>query len=115
LGALADNGGPTRTMLPSTASPVVNAGSNAMVPAELSNDQRGVGYGRVSGGTVDIGAVERDDAAPTVAAVTFAYLTGPQALRYTFSENVSASLAVADLTLKNLTSGTTVAGPSISL
>jgi CSLREA domain-containing protein len=55
LGALADNGGPTFTHLPQAGSPVINAGSNAAA-ASLTTDQRG--FGRIAGGTVDIGAVE---------------------------------------------------------
>ena len=52
LGPLADNGGPTQTMLPAAGSPVINAGtSNA-----LATDQRGAP--RTSGGGTDIGAVE---------------------------------------------------------
>ncbi|MFN3255887.1 MAG: choice-of-anchor Q domain-containing protein [Ilumatobacter sp.] len=55
LAALADNGGPTLTMLPSPASPAVDAGD----PAEASTapDQRG--FDRIVGGRVDMGAVER--------------------------------------------------------
>lgn len=52
LGALADNGGPTRTQLPATGSPVVDKG----VANGLATDQRGLA--RVSGGGTDIGSVE---------------------------------------------------------
>src|SRR5207302_1196712 len=55
LGALADNGGTTQTILPAIDSPLVNAGSN---PAGLVFDQRGSPYGRTRSGGVDIGAVE---------------------------------------------------------
>jgi hypothetical protein len=93
LGALADNGGPTKTMLPAGGSPLLDAGSNALIPAGLTKDQRGPGYVRTFNATVDIGAVEavplgtpEADAAPadvtTLGAtthtftVTFSDLTG---------------------------------------
>ncbi|HEY1737152.1 MAG TPA: right-handed parallel beta-helix repeat-containing protein [Acidimicrobiia bacterium] len=53
LGALADNGGPTRTMLPAASSPLVNA----VVGTCLALDQRGVA--RPRGPACDIGSVER--------------------------------------------------------
>ena len=57
LAALANNGGPTQTMALLAGSPAINAGSNALVAA-LPNDQRGAGFSRIAGGTVDIGAFE---------------------------------------------------------
>lgn len=57
LNDLADNGGPTLTMLPANDSPVVNAGD----PGNCSNDTNGVDqrrYARVIGNKCDIGAVE---------------------------------------------------------
>jgi hypothetical protein len=55
---LADNGGPTWTMMPRRSSPAVDAGSNALCPA---TDQRGVARPRDAGGGLvcDMGAVER--------------------------------------------------------
>ncbi|CAN5392064.1 hypothetical protein BH11PLA2_BH11PLA2_23420 [soil metagenome] len=55
LGPLANNGGPTLTMLPAVTSPVVNKGSNLF---GITLDQRGTGFPRVNGSTIDIGAVE---------------------------------------------------------
>ncbi|MBI2214834.1 MAG: right-handed parallel beta-helix repeat-containing protein [Acidobacteria bacterium] len=55
LGPLANNGGPTATHLPASASPVVNAGDPAFAPPPAV-DQRGLA--RVVGGTIDMGAVE---------------------------------------------------------
>ena len=56
LGPLADNGGPTWTMLPLPGSPAIDAGiDTGSLPA---TDQRGPGFYRISGGIVDIGAVE---------------------------------------------------------
>jgi hypothetical protein len=56
LGKLANNGGPTQTLLPLSGSPAINHGSNALVPQGLTTDQRGLP--RIVGGVVDIGAVE---------------------------------------------------------
>ena len=53
LVALANNGGPTQTMLPLGDSPVIDAGDDANCPA---TDQRGVN--RPQGAHCDIGAVE---------------------------------------------------------
>jgi hypothetical protein len=61
LGALANNGGPTRTMLPAATSPAIDAGGNIF---HLATDQRGdprtvdLGPPDATDGT-DIGAVER--------------------------------------------------------
>ena len=57
LGPLADNGGTTNTRALLAGSPAIDAGSNA-VAAGLTTDQRGTGFARVVGGTVDIGAYE---------------------------------------------------------
>ncbi|MBX7106635.1 MAG: hypothetical protein K1X57_21350, partial [Gemmataceae bacterium] len=54
LGPLANNGGPTQTMLPAIDSPLLDQGVN---PASLTLDQRGTGFPRVIG-LIDIGAVE---------------------------------------------------------
>ena len=59
LGALADNGGLTKTMLPLAGSPLIDAGGST-VPTFPGNqfDQRGSGFARLSGPALDIGAVE---------------------------------------------------------
>jgi hypothetical protein len=59
LGALADNGGSTLTMLPLEGSPLIDAGP-AVIPSFAGNefDQRGPGFPRVVGTRGDIGAVE---------------------------------------------------------
>jgi hypothetical protein len=56
LAALGDYGGPTPTMALLAGSPALDAGSNALVPAGLTTDQRG--FARISGAAVDIGAYE---------------------------------------------------------
>jgi len=54
LGTLADNGGPTDTLLPAAGSPLVDTGDTANCSA---TDQRGVP--RPQGSACDVGAVER--------------------------------------------------------
>ena len=58
LGSLANNGGPTLTYALLAGSPAIDAGNNTIVPAGTTTDQRGTGFDRISGGTVDIGAFE---------------------------------------------------------
>jgi predicted outer membrane repeat protein len=58
LGPLANNGGPTRTHLPRAGSPLIDAGSNDLIPFGVTTDQRGVSFPRVVNGVVDIGSVE---------------------------------------------------------
>ncbi len=62
LGQLADNGGPTQTIALEFGSPAVGAGSVALAAdptgQPLPFDQRGTGFPRVVGGTVNIGAVQ---------------------------------------------------------
>ncbi len=55
LGPLAYNGGPTQTMALLFDSPAINAADNSGAPLF---DQRGPGFGRISGGAIDIGAFE---------------------------------------------------------
>jgi hypothetical protein len=57
LGPLQNNGGPTQTMALLPGSPALDAGSNALLPAGLTTDQRG--FARISGAAVDIGAYEK--------------------------------------------------------
>jgi hypothetical protein len=62
LGPLQFNGGPTPTMALLPDSPALNTGLNAFVAT--NTDQRGPGFPRVYGGTVDIGAFELQDSPP---------------------------------------------------
>ena len=70
LGTLLDNGGTTLSLSPLDASPLIDAGSNSVIPADvfdLDGDGNttellpidGRGGLRIVGGTVDIGAVEQ--------------------------------------------------------
>jgi hypothetical protein len=56
LGPLRNNGGPTLTHALLAGSPAINAGDNAF--AIGPTDQRGTGFARIVGGTVDIGSFE---------------------------------------------------------
>ena len=63
LGTLADNGGQTQTIALLSNSPAIDKGSNALAvdPSTgqpLSTDQRGPGFPRIVGGTVNIGDFE---------------------------------------------------------
>jgi hypothetical protein len=75
LGALADNGGPTKTMAPLTGSPAIDAGPDPVASLTGNgSDQRGTPWVRVYNGTSDIGAVEvqPDPNAPTTTTSTTA-------------------------------------------
>jgi uncharacterized protein (DUF2141 family) len=56
LGSLANNEGPTETLLPLAGSPAINKGSNTLIASGTTTDQRGLP--RIYNSTVDIGAVE---------------------------------------------------------
>jgi hypothetical protein len=90
LTALANNGGPTNTHALNTGSPAINAGNNCVTssscgtnnpPASLATDQRGTGFSRNIGGTVDIGAFEFAPPAtsPAVTTPTSANVTATSA------------------------------------
>ena len=56
LAPLGNYGGPTQTMALLPGSPAIDAGNNALIPASVTADQRGLN--RIVSGTVDIGAFE---------------------------------------------------------
>ena len=56
LNPLANNSGPTLSLLPQAGSPVIDTGNTALVPPDILTDQRG--YVRIVGGAVDIGSIE---------------------------------------------------------
>ena len=68
LGPLGNNGGfqtgapsllqTIETQYPQAGSPAINADLNSIVPIRFIFDQRGEGFPRIVGGTVDAGAVE---------------------------------------------------------
>jgi len=98
VGALQNNGGLTRTLaILSPLSPAVNAGSNALIEgtgnaADGVTDQRGPGFNRIIGATVDIGAYEYQ---PPAVKVTIAASPNPSVLgaAATFTASV-AGIAV---------------------
>jgi predicted outer membrane repeat protein len=57
LGPLANNGGPTLTMLPAAGSCAINAGLSSP-PSTIATDQRGEAFLRKAGAASDIGAIE---------------------------------------------------------
>ncbi len=61
LNPLSDNGGPTRTHALQPDSPAIDAGTAGLLVPDF--DQRGVGFPRIVGGILDMGAFElrRDD------------------------------------------------------
>ncbi len=58
IGPLVDNGGPTQTHALVAGSSAIDKGNNGLIPAGVTTDQRGNGFPRIVGTTVDIGAVE---------------------------------------------------------
>jgi hypothetical protein len=68
LAPLGEYGGPTQTMALLPGSPAIDAGSNALVPAGVTTDERGTGFARVVNGVVDIGAFESSGFTVAVAA-----------------------------------------------
>ncbi len=107
LGALANNGGLTQTMLPLAGSPAIDHGLNAYIPAGITTDQRGLA--RIANGTVDIGAVEVQSGVvlPTVSIV---------ATDATATEPVSSSTAATDTGLYTITrTGATTAALVVNL
>jgi hypothetical protein len=118
LGPLADNGGATRTHALHLSSPAIDGGSNALaVDAQgkpLTTDQRGAGFNRVVGTAVEIGAWEAQTRAPDVLQSTFHFATLPMTLRVAFNSNVSGSLDLGDILVRNLTTQTTVNPTSLA-
>ena len=68
VAALANNGGPSKTMALQPGSLAVDAGNNTLIPGGVSFDQRGTGFIRIFNGTVDIGAYESQSAIAAVSA-----------------------------------------------
>ena len=129
LGILANNGGPTQTMLPATNSAAVNAGDPVNLPIDIFDvdgdantdealplDQRG--FPRLVGIKFDIGAVETNYAitatagTPQSAAVNTAFATALQAT-VTESGNPQNSVSVTFTAPASGASGT-FPGPSVT-
>jgi predicted outer membrane repeat protein len=107
LGPLADNGGPTRTRHPAYGSPLIDAGSNALVAPDVITDQRGDGFVRIAEASVDIGAVELQPVTAVInqsAAQPDPTPTGPIRFTVAFSAPVTGFTA-SDLDLTGSTAG----------
>jgi hypothetical protein len=91
LGPLADNGGPTLTHALLPGSPALDAGSPNPIPG-LDFDQRGPGFPRRSGVTVDIGAFEFQVAAAPPGFIHIESLAAGVLLRLQGAPNESLSL-----------------------
>jgi hypothetical protein len=100
LGALANNGGPTKTRLPAPASPALDAGDDCVtnnscaqpLPAALTTDQRGYNRSVDSGdagvvATVDIGAIEANYVITATAGTPQSAVVGT-----TFATNLQATV-----------------------
>ncbi len=64
LGPLQDNGGPTFTHALLAGSKAIDAGSNDALPPDTVYEQRGPGFPRILGNTVDLGAFEAESICP---------------------------------------------------
>ncbi len=113
LSPLTDNGGPTQTHALLFDSPAFDAGSNALAVDEngvpLTTDQRGPGFDRILGDSVDIGAFEFDPSSVSDAPVVLntvrdegGVLRRPDLLS-TFSVSLDADVNIEtnDLTVFN--------------
>lgn len=91
---LKDNGGPTKTIALVVANgTAVNAGDNTLLSAGMTTDQRGSGYPRVQGGTVDIGAFE-SGFVPNQAPINT--IPGAQTMAEDTTLTLNGTLSVAD-------------------
>ena len=103
LGALADNGGPTQTMLPQTDSPLIDAIPPASCQVDV--DQRGVSRPQMKG--CDIGSVEvRGASLDVTKVVTGTAGNSVPANGYSFAVSCSDG-TTATLTVANATNGGT--------
>jgi hypothetical protein len=103
LGTLGNYGGPTQTIPLLPGSPAINAGSIALAVDPqgnpLATDQRGVGYPRFIGGSVDIGAYELGGLTPTVTITDPGGTYNRSPFPATATVNGSATLENVGLTL----------------
>ena len=101
---LADNGGPVKTHALVGGSLAINAGNNSVIPADSADldgdsnsteslpfDQRGNGFLRVLGGTVDIGAIESTPRPSVTVAISPASVAeaGSESLVFTFTRDTT--------------------------
>ncbi len=120
LGALADNGGPTQTIALLAGSLAINNGKNSLaVDANgnaLATDQRGPGYVRIFGVTVDIGAFELQPVNPVPSLTSISPNTIQAGQAGPITLTVSGSSFVSDSVVDwNGTALATTFGSSTSL
>jgi hypothetical protein len=75
LSPLANNGGPTQTLMPTSGSPAIGSGNVSLAvdsyfSTPLTSDQRGPNYVRVINGSVDVGAVQSNSGAAAALALS---------------------------------------------
>jgi hypothetical protein len=83
LAALASNGGPTQTMAITFNSPAFNKGTNVLVPAGVTTDQRGPGFARIPNTNVDIGAFAVQLVLANIESSAVSYTIGTMAVNIT--------------------------------
>jgi hypothetical protein len=105
LGPLADNGGPTPTMLPLPGSPAIDAGDSKFASA---TDQRG--QPRISGASVDLGAVE----VPGPPFFTTFVFTNTAQIQLQFRATAGLSYTVLTTTILSQTNWT-ILGPATEI
>jgi hypothetical protein len=99
LNSLGDNGGPTQTMALQSNSPAIDAGSDSAAgAANLTTDQRGPGFPRKLGSSVDIGAFELQRVAIPI--------ISPLGGAYRDSVQVSITSTTASTTVRYTLNGT---------
>ena len=124
LSPLASNGGPTQTMAIAFTSPALNGGDTTIATrAGLTDDQRGAGFPRVAGTSVDIGAYEAQDSTPPTAVLTppndvFLVSDITTTITITYSDTGSgiapASLGVGNITVSHGSTTAAVSAISVS-
>ncbi|MDB9423452.1 Calx-beta domain-containing protein, partial [Microcystis aeruginosa CS-564/01] len=121
LGPLQNNGGITLTHALLSNSPAINKGNNLLVPVDsmdidgdankaerLPFDQRGVGYNRIIGGTVDIGAFEVQGESHNLPSITLA--VNPVSVNEDGTTNLVYTFTRSGVTTNALTVNYTIGG-----
>jgi hypothetical protein len=106
LGPLADNGGPTPTMLPLPGSPAIDAGDSKFATV---TDQRG--QPRIAGASVDLGAVELPGP-PFFTGISF---TNPAQIQLQFRATAGLGYTVLTTTTNLSQTNWTVLGPATEI
>jgi hypothetical protein len=107
LGSLQNNGGPTQTLALLAGSPAINAGSSTLATtAGLTTDQRGTGFARDLGNSVDIGAYEYNGDF-SLAITPNGTTTGASPITFTFQfSRAVTGFTASSVAITNGTAGT---------